>query len=115
MSTIAYCEKSATIYVYAGDGSFEERSDYDGVVSVFWESDDCAFLYGANGIFGRKNLLKIFAELYRRGARRLRMKRAKRHRMPFGTMIEEGTVENTWEIDLPKALNIQTKQSTTPA
>jgi hypothetical protein len=106
MPSIAYCEKTATIYVYSNGGSFKERSDYDGVVSVFWESDDCAMLYGANGITGRKTLLKIFAALYERGARRLRMKRAKKHKMPFAKLVEEGRFENTWEIDLSKALNI---------
>jgi hypothetical protein len=109
MSSIAYCEKVATIYVYANGGSFEERSDYDGVVSVFWESDDCALLYGANGITRRRILFRIFATLYERGARRLRMKRAKKHKMPFAKLIEEGPFENTWEIDLCRALNISTK------
>lgn len=96
-----YSHGTGGIRFYPPGKSYENRDDYDGVVSVKWIDDKTPMLEMAHGNDGANRLQEAIAELIPLGAKRIRTKRAKGHRMPRPwQIIETEELENTWELTL---------------
>lgn len=99
----SYSQTTGLIRVYKKGHDYINRDLFVGVVSVFWVDDKTAFLFGAltnaqNNT--KRDLLPVFSELKKCGARKIQMKRSKGRRMPFGKIIASDEFEDMWEVDL---------------
>lgn len=108
MSHARYSKTMGVIRVYSDAKSYENKDEYEGVVSVMWPSDTHAFLFGANGNTSKMGFVGVLRELKRCGAKKVTMSRVNGKVIPFGRLVSQGDVESLWEIDLNK-LNIGKK------
>lgn len=104
-SSVHYSELTGSIRIYEGEDGYENRDDYEGIVSVLWLTDTRVMLFGANGKIDKRALLSIFATLHKRGAKEIDLTRATGRRMPFATLVEEFARESLWRIDLDDLYN----------
>jgi hypothetical protein len=99
-----YSPITGVVRVYHDGTDYEHRDQFDMVCSVMWLDDTTAFLYAAHGHAGRRTLSEVVKVLAERGAKKIRLKREKTHKMPRPWQkIERDEFENTWQLTLTEA------------
>jgi len=99
-TTVEYKQTTGIIRLYSEGNSYNSRDEYTGVISVQWIAEDIALLYGAlaqKGAITKKTSLKIYRELQKQGAKKIRMWRTKEKAVFLGKIIEESALEHLWE------------------
>jgi hypothetical protein len=97
---VHYAHTTGKLRVYSSPDGYKNRDEYDAIIEAMWLTQTMVQLQAGHGELKKQALLAIATELFKRGAERVLIQRAKGKRMPWGEMIESTDREDTYLVNL---------------
>lgn len=100
MTYIHYAHTTGKLRVYSSPDGYKNRVEYDAIVEALWITQSMVQLQAGKGHLTKRALLAIAETLYRHGAERVLIQRAKGRSMPWGKLTHSDEHEDTYLVDL---------------
>lgn len=97
---VHYAHTTGKLRIYRSPDGYKNRAEYDAIVEALWITQSMVQLQAGHGDLNKRALLAIGTELFKRGAERVLIQRAKGRSMPWGVIIESNDQEDTYLVNL---------------